>query len=93
MKALLLLLVCGAVFADARLIGTSSTHLMFNYHGEPLFCPRSAEPFNLVTCLDGNLKYVVCRILPAELGYLDCGHKTRVIPGEREAKVSSESSI
>ena len=87
MKALLLLLVCGQVYADARLIGTSSTHLMFNYHGELLFCPRSGDPFRLITCLDANLKYVICRILPAELGYLDCGHKSRAGPGEREAAV------
>ena len=88
MKALFLLLICGTVFADAQLIGASTTHLMFNYHGEPLFCPREVESFGLLMCLDDQLKYVVCRMLPRELGFIDCGHKTTRRPFELEAKAA-----
>ncbi len=76
MKTILLLLVSSVALADAQLLGASSTHLMFNYHGTPLFCPREADTLDMVTCLDSDLKYIICRMLPKELGYIDCGHRT-----------------
>ncbi len=85
MRFIFLLLVCGSVIGDAQLIGSSSTHYMFSYHGEPLFCPRELGTVDMVTCLDGSLKYVVCRIIPPELGHIDCGHITDPLPDEREA--------
>ncbi len=85
MKLFALLFVYGVVIADAQMIGASATHFMFNYHGEPVFCPREIDTLDMVTCLDGNLKYIVCRVLPQELGYIDCGHRTDPLPAEREA--------
>lgn len=77
MKLILLLFVSNLAIADARLIGTSTTHFMFNYHGDALFCPKEVDNFNIVTCLDSDHKYIICRMLPQELGYIDCGHKTK----------------
>jgi len=90
MRAVLLWLVCGLALADAKLIGESSTHLMFNYHGDLIFCPREVESYGLVTCLDSSLKYIICRMIPRELGYLDCGHKTIKAPAERQAKIDAD---
>ena len=87
MKLAFLFLVFSAVLADAQIIGMGTTHLMFSYHGEPLFCPREVITFEMITCLDGDLKYVICRVLPSELGYIDCGHRMNNLPDDIEVTV------